>query len=418
MSLLLNFSLFRRNRNFTLLYIGQFVSLLGTMITSVALPFQIYIETHSTLMVGLLSLFQLVPLLFTALIGGVFADRYHRRKLLLTAESVLAIGTLLLAINAASSQAHLWPIFIIAALMSAFNGLHRPALDSIVQQIVAKEDFPTLSALGTIKFSVGMIAGPALGGILIASAGLAITYLVDFATFAISLSALILMSELPKPVHTKDESTFSALKQGIRYAFSRQELVGTYAVDFIAMVFGMPNALFPAIALSFGGPKTLGLLYSAPAVGALFVSFASGWTRKVRRHGAAVALAAFCWGVAIIFFGLVANFWLALLFLAIAGAADAISGIFRMVMWNETIPNHLRGRLAGIEMISYLSGPKLGDTEAGLVAAAFGVTASIVSGGILCAAGVVTCCLLLPKFWRYHADLPSSSQAGTVDMVS
>lgn len=404
MSILINFSLFRRNRNFALLYIGQFVSFFGTMITSVALPYQIYHETNSTLMVGLLSLAQLVPLLFTALIGGVFADRYHRRLLLLCSEAILATGSLLLAWNASLATPHLATIFIVAAAMSAFNGLHRPALESIVQQIVEKKDFPTVGAVNSFKFSLCMIAGPAVGGVLIASFGLVTTYFVDLATFVVSLTALFMMRTIPKPMAQADVSTWHALQEGFRYAFSRQPLVGTYLIDFIAMVFGMPMALFPAIAQSFGSVEVLGMLYSAPAMGALFISFFSGWVHRVHRHGLAIAISATLWGVAIIFFGLSTHLAFAIFFLALAGAFDAVSGIFRSIMWNQTIPNELRGRLAGIEMISYLSGPKLGDTEAGLVAAAFGVTFSIVSGGVLCVVGVMTCCYFLPKFLSYRSD--------------
>jgi len=404
MSYFVNLSLFRRNRNFTLLFIGQFLSFIGTMVTSVALPYQIYMETHSTLMVGLLSLAQLLPLLVTALIGGVFADRYHRRLLLLVAESSLAMGCLLLMWNAAQPTPHIWAIFVVATIMSAMNGLHRPALESIVQQIVPKEDLPTVSSIGTFKYSACMIAGPALGGLLIAYFGVVTTYFFDLLTFIISLIALLLMWHIPKPQGMFQDSTWSALKKGVQYAMSRQELIGTYVVDFMAMIFGMPTALFPAIALSFGGPKALGMLYAAPAMGALVIAFFSGWTLKVKRYGVAIAIAAMLWGVSIILFGFSSNFIWALFFLALAGAFDGISGIFRMTMWNETIPHELRGRMAGIEMISYLSGPKLGDTEAGLVAAAFGITASIVSGGVLCVVTVGMCCYFLPKFWHYHCD--------------
>lgn len=409
MGAFVDFSIFRRNPNFRFLFIGQFVSFLGTAITGVALPYQIYMETHSTLMVGLLSLAQLLPLLVTALIGGVFADRYHRRLLLLLAESVLCVGSLLLAWNASAETPHLWPIFVVATIMSAFNGLHRPALDSMVQQIVEKADFPTVSSMGMFKMSVCLIGGPAIGGVLLATAGLVTTYLVDVATFAVSLTALLCMRGIPKPAGSRDVSALAALRESFRYAISRQELIGTYVVDFVAMVFGMPTALFPAIALSFGGAKTLGLLYAAPAVGALVLSFMSGWTRRVQRHGVAVAVAAGLWGLSIIGFGLSPYEWLAILFLIISGAFDAISGIFRGIIWNETIPNHLRGRMAGIEMISYLSGPKLGDTEAGLVAALFGVTASIVSGGVLCIVGVAICSVCLPKFWKYKSSIPGES---------
>nr|AIA16994.1 Transmembrane secretion effector [uncultured bacterium] len=404
MNYLINFSIFRRNRNFALLYIGQFVSLFGTMITGVALPYQIYTLTHSTLMVGLLSLCQLIPLVFTALLGGVFADRYHRRRLLMIAETMLVMGCGLLAWNAHLAEPHLWIIFAAAMFMSAFTGLHRPALESIVQQLVAKADFPVVGSLGTFKSSVCMIAGPAIGGVIIASAGVVITYVVDCLTFAVSLTTLLLMTHIPKPVLTvPDDSAWTSLKASLLYAKSRQELLGTYFVDFVAMIFGMPTALFPAIAMSFGGAKTLGLLYAAPAVGALIVSLFSGWAKDVKRHGAAVAISAVLWGVSIIFFGLSTHLTAALIFLAFAGGFDAVSGIFRSVMWNQTIPIALRGRMAGIEMISYISGPRLGDTEAGLMAAAFGITFSVISGGVLCVLGVGICCWYLPKFWHYEA---------------
>lgn len=400
----INLSLLRSNRNFGLLYSGQSISFLGTMITSVALPYQIYHETHSTLMVGLLGFFQLLPLLLTALLGGVLADRRHRQVLLLISELLLAIGCVLLAYNATFTAPHIWVIFVVAIFMSAITGLHRPAFDSITQQIVTKDDFPMVSSLTTFAFSIAMIVGPAIGGLIISHFGLVITYMVDFASFLISLTTLCFIKNVPKPKPLHNESAFSSLRQGFRYAISRQELLGTYFVDIVAMIFGMPMALFPAIAQSYGGAKTLGMLYSAPAVGAVIISIFSGWTKQVKRHGIAIALAAVLWGVAIIFFGLTNNLLLALLFLAFAGAFDAISGMFRQTLWNETIPNEYRGRLAGIEMISYMSGPKLGDTEAGLVAAAFGVTASVISGGVLCVLGVALCCYFLPRFWKYRSQ--------------
>jgi MFS family permease len=400
--MLIKLSLLRRNRNLRWLYAGQFISFLGTMLTGVALPYQIYHETRSTLMVGLLSLFQLLPLIVTSLLGGVFADRYHRRQLLIIAESLLAIGCLLLAWNAHATSS-ITLLFVIATFMSALVGLHRPALDSISQQIVEPKDMAELSPLLGLKFSVCMIAGPAIAGLIIAHAGLVTVFIVDFITFAASLFALLMVRGVTKPVASKDVSTWQHLLSGFRYAASRQELLGTYLVDFFAMIFGMPTALFPAVALSFGGAKTLGLLYSAPAVGALVVSLVSGWTLRVKRHGLAIAIAASLWGVSIILFGLAKELWLALFFLALSGGLDAISGLFRVTIWNQTIPNKLRGRLAGIEMLSYLSGPKLGDTEAGLVAAAFGVTASIVSGGVLCVVSVLACCYFMPKFLSYKA---------------
>lgn len=398
-----NFRLIFKNRNFGLVYSGQFISFIGTMITNVALPYQIYEKTQSTLTVGLLSLFQLLPLLVTALIGGVLADRYHRRRLLIISEILLAIGCLILTVNAYLGTPSISIVFVTASLMSAITGLHRPALDSIIQQVVEKKDFPEVGALSSFKFGFCMIAGPALAGFMISAFGLVMTYVLDFTSFFISLITLLLMSHIPSPPKTEDLSTFASIKAGFRYASSRQELLGTYLVDFVAMIFGMPNALFPAMAQSLGGVKVLGMLYAAPAVGSLIISFISGWTSKVTRHGAAIAISAGLWGLSIIGFGLSSNLWLALAFLAFSGAFDAVSGIFRSIMWNQTIPTEYRGRLSGIEMISYLSGPRLGDTEAGLVASLFGISFSIVSGGVLCVLGVAVCCYYLPKFWKYQS---------------
>lgn len=403
MSHLLDLSLITRNREFRLLFLGQFISFIGTMITSVALPYQIYHITQSTLMVGLLSLVQLIPLLFTALLGGVFADRYNRKLLLIVSELLLAVSCAFLAVNSYLDNPSILVIFVLACVMSAITGLHRPAFDSIIQQIVKPEDYKSVGALGSFKFSFCLIIGPAMAGVIIAHWGIVITYLIDFMTFFISIINILCMRTIPKPIVQEHASILSSLKQGISYALSRQELMGSYYVDFIAMVFAMPNALLPAIAQSLGGVKTLGLLYAAPAVGALIISFVSGWTAKIKHDGRAIAIAAALWGISIIGFGLSNSLWLALFFLGLSGAFDAISGIFRSTLWNHTIPTELRGRLAGIEMISYLSGPKLGDTRAGLIASGFGIGTALISGGILCVVGVAICCFCMPKFWNYRS---------------
>jgi MFS family permease len=407
MALLMDFSVLKRNRNYRLLYIGQFVSLWGTMLTSVALPYQLYHLTQSTLMVGLLSLAQLLPLVFTALLGGTLADRYPRRQLLIYSELGLIVSCCILALNTIMWQ-HVWILFLVSPFMSAITGLHRPSLSGMTQQIVEPKDFIAANSLYMMVYIIGAIAGPALGGLIIAGFGLFSLYLCDAASYIISLIALLLMTHIPHPVIDHLESTWTSLKKGLKFAGSRQELLGTYLVDFVAMIFGMPNALFPAIAQSLGGVKVLGLLYAAPAVGTLVISLFNGWCQRVKRHGVAIAVAASMWGLAIIAFGLAKNLWLALFFLAIAGALDTVSGIFRMTLWNNSIPNEYRGRLAGIEMIGYLSGPRLGDAEAGLVASVFGLTACIVSGGVLCIIGVAVCCYFMPKFWQYQSkDQPS-----------
>jgi MFS family permease len=250
-----------------------------------------------------------------------------------------------------------------------------------------------------------MIAGPAVGGVLIATIGLPATFGIDVATSGAAVLALGLMRAVPPPPDAVPPSVKSIV-EGMKYAWSRQELLGSYGVDMVAMFFGMPMALFPAIATQFGGAEVLGLLYAAPSVGALVASLTSGWAVRVHRHGTAIIWAAASWGLAIAVFGLVSNLFVALFFLALAGGADMISGIFRGTLWNQTIPDRLRGRLAGIEQVSYSSGPLLGNLESGVVAALFGVRASVVSGGVLCVLGVGLFALALPAFRHYDSRLP------------
>lgn len=404
MSFFIDFSLLHRNKNFRLLFIGYFISLFSTAMTGVALPYQIYSQTHSTLMVGLLSLVQLIPLLGTALWGGVLADSKNTQALGIISFILLGIGSILFALNTVFITHLLWPLFVIAAAVSAVTGLLRPAIGSLRQQLVAKPDYAAAGSLTIFLSSFSMIVGPAIGGLIIAHFGVVTVYLFGGISYLAAIIAFLMFKNIPHRMKAAPQSSWRAILDGFRYAASRQELLGTYIVDFVAMIFGMPTALFPAIAASLGGAKTLGLLYSAPAVGALIASFVSGWSVKIKRHGQAIAIAATLWGIAIIFFGLTTNLFWTLFFLTLAGGFDSISALFRGIMWNESIPHEFRGRLAGIEMISYISGPKLGDTESGLVAAAFGVTASIISGGVLCVVGVAACCYFMPKFLRYRSN--------------
>jgi MFS family permease len=402
-----------RHRDYRLLYAAQSVSFLGTMITYVALPYQMYRLTGSTLAVGLLGLAELIPLLATAFIGGMLADAEDRRRMALVTDIGLALGSAALALLAATGTS-VWMLYIVAAWMSAIGGLQRPSMDSLMPRLVEKHEVPAASALNMFRGSIGMIAGPAVGGVLIASVGLPTTYLVDVGSYAVSLVCLWAIRAVPPPGDAERPSV-AAVVEGFRYARSRQELIGTYVVDFVAMVFGMPLALFPALSDRLGGPPVLGLLYAAPAAGALIASVTSRWTPRVHRHGLAVMLAAAAWGVAIIGFGFCHTLWPALACLALAGLADAISGIFRSTMWNQTIPDALRGRLASIEMVSYMSGPLLGHVEAGAVAAAFGAPASVISGGVLCVVGVLACGFWLPRFVRYDAREQGVAGTGTVN---
>jgi MFS family permease len=273
-------------------------------------------------------------------------------------------------------------------------------MEGLTPRLVTPAEIPAASALNSLRMQVAQLAGPGLAGVMIASIDLAWVYAIDLATFAVSLILLALLRAVPPPP-AADRPSLRSVAVGLRYARSRPELLGTYLVDINAMFFGMPQALYPFMANKLGGPAVLGLLYAAPAIGALLATLTSGWTSRVHRHGLMVLLAAGVWGLAIAGVGLTSWLWLAVALLALAGAADMVSGLFRMIIWNQTIPDHLRGRLAGIEMLSYSTGPLLGHVRAGLGARWLGVNGSVFSGGVLCVVGTVALAAALPKLLRY-----------------
>ncbi|MFL6048845.1 MAG: MFS transporter [Gaiellales bacterium] len=392
----------RRHRDFRLLTAAQAITFLGSMVTYVALPYQAYQLSGSSLVVGLLGLAELCPLLVTAFLGGALADARDRRRMLLLTELSFAGTSTVLLLNATLASPQLWLLFVVAAVMAGLDGLQRPSLEALTQRLVSRDEMPAAAAIGTLRFTIGEIGGPALGGVLIAVVGLPLTYAFDVATFAASLLLLQMMRAAPPPVADAKVSLHGIL-EGLHYAATRPVLLGTYAVDIVAMFFGMPNAIFPAFAHEFGGAGVLGLMYAAPAVGALAATLTSGWTGGTRRHGAAICFAAAGWGLAIAVVGLAPGLALVLAGLAVAGAADTVSGIFRTTVWNQTIPTELRGRLAGIEQVGYSTGPLAGNVEAGAAASLIGVRGSIVSGGVLCVIGVAVTAALLPAFWRYDA---------------
>ncbi len=407
----MDFTPLRRHRDYRLLYAAQAVSMLGSMVTYVALPYQVYALSRSSFAVGAVGFVELVPLLLTAFVGGALADAVDRRKMVLATELALAVGSAALTANAWLERPRLWPLYVAAAVMSALGGLQRPSLDSLMPRLVDRDEVPAAAALAAFRGSVGMIVGPAIAGLLIARVGVWSAFALDVASYVFSLVAVRMIRATPPPPDAEQPS-LARIAQGFRYARSRQELVGTYVVDFIAMVFGMPMALFPAMAETLGGTRALGFLYAAPAAGAFLASVTSRWTPRVHRHGLAVMLAAAVWGAAIVAFGFCDRLGPAFAFLALAGGADAVSGMFRMTMWNQTIPDELRGRLAAIEMVSYMSGPLLGHFEAGAVAALTSVRTSVVSGGALCVLGVLICGALLPRFLRYDGRRHGRPPAG------
>jgi MFS family permease len=399
----LNLAPLRKHRDYRLLYTGQLVSMFGSMITYVAVPYQVFELTHSSFVVGMLGASQLIPLLLFALWGGAYADAMDRRKLLVVSEIVMTAGSLALVINGMLAHSSVVLIFAVSAIMSACNGFHRPALDAMTPRLVDREDLTAVSALNFFRFSISAIGGPALGGVCMAALGYPLTYMIDVLSFLVSLISLAAIRRMP-PSDRAGRPGIQSIVEGLKYALGRPELIGTYVVDMVAMTFAMPMALFPSMAVAWGGARAAGWLYSAMSFGSLFTTIFSGWTSKVNRHGAAVVIAAAIWALAIVFVGFSSSLPIAVVCLAMAGAADSISGVFRGTIWNETIPSDLRGRLAGVEMISYLSGPLLGNARAGWVASISSNTTSIVSGGVICFVGVLLCIPFLPAFWNYHAS--------------
>ncbi len=401
MGLLLDFGPMR-HRDFRLLWMGLFISKLGSGITFIAVPFQVYQLTKSSFMVGLVGVAELGPLFLSALIGGAFADAVDRRLLARITEIGLLLCSLGLAINAGIGTPKVWPIFLLIAVGTVLDGFQRPALEAMFPRLVDHDELSAAASLNSLRWTIGFLVGPLVGGFLIAAVGLSGAYLFDVATFAASFVFLMLLRAMPTPKDAERPS-FESIRAGLRYAKARPELLGTYAIDIVAMFFGMPLALLPAFAARFGDARAFGVLNAAPFAGAMVMNLTSKWTSSVHRHGRAIIIAASIWGVGIVGLGFSRSLWMAFLCFAIAGGADMVSGVFRGTIWNQTIPDSMRGRLAGIEMISYSTGPLLGNVESGMAAYLVGVRAAIVSGGMLCVGGSAVLSRLLPAFWSYDA---------------
>jgi MFS family permease len=372
------------------------------MITYVALPFQIKELTNSYIAVGLIGAVELVPLIIFGLYGGVLADKVDRRKMILYTEIALALMTFSLFINSQLDNPSLIWIYVVAGTFAALDGLQRPSADAILPRLVGHDDLPAASALMSLRWQTGVIAGPALAGILLATAGTGTAYLVDVATFVISI-LFVLRVKSVKPFEKNLAPTISAMREGIKYAASRKDLMGTYLVDLAAMFFAMPTALFPFWADQLDAEWALGLFYAAGTIGSVIVTLTSGWIKNYHHHGRAVFLAAIGWGAAITLAGTTDSLFLIIFFLALAGASDMVSALFRGAIWNQSIPDELRGRLAGIELLSYSVGPLGGQMRAGTFAAVTNLKTSVISGGLLCIGFVSIAAAALPKFRNYDA---------------
>ena len=403
--LLIDLTPLRRSRDFRRLVAGELVSVLGTQLTTVAVPYQVYQLTHSSLDVGLVSTTQLFPLIAGSLLGGSVADSMDRRRLLMLAQVLMAVCSGGLAVNVDLGTS-LWPLFVLPALAAGFSGLDSAGRNAIVPNMVRRSEVSTASAIFQALFQLGQVAGPALAGLLLAGAGVRFVYWMDVASYGVALLAVFLISPQPAPAGAADHRPgLRSILEGLSFVRGKQAIQGAYLIDINAMVFGMPRALFPALATTLfgGGASTLGFLYAAPGAGALAGALTTGWVSRIQRQGLAVIAAVIAWGAAITCFGLVPWLPLALVLLAAAGCADVISAVFRSTIIQLAVPDALRGRLAGLQIAVVTGGPRIGDLESGAVAAGFGDTVSVVSGGLACIAGALLLARALPGFRHQRA---------------
>ena len=389
--------------DFRNLWTAGLISYMGSMITYVAMPFQLKELTGSYLAVGLLGAVEIIPLILFGLYGGVLADSVDRKKMVWATEAAALFLVAILLANSWLWEPKVSVIYIVAGLFAMVNGLQRPSMDSILPRLVSHEDLPAASALLSLRWQLGVIIGPTIGGIIFSTFSVSVGYGLDIATFLVSLVFLAMVKNVPA-LKEAEKPSLAALFDGVKYAFSRQDLIGTYVIDLAAMTLAMPLALYPFWADELNAPWALGLFYAAITVGSVIVTLTSGWTRTYRFHGRAVILAAMGWGLAIAAAGLSNSLILVLLFLTIAGASDMVSALFRGNIWNQTIPDSLRGRLAGIELLSYSVGPLAGQLRAASMAAATSLSFSVTSGGLLCVAVVGILAIFLPKMWKYDVE--------------
>ena len=394
----------RESPEYRRLFFGESVSTIGTQMTAVAVPYQVFRITHSSLMVGLLGVASLVPLVTFGLIGGAIADAMDRRRLLLISSSLLAVVSGLLFLQAALGLDQVWLLYVLVFLQSAMFAVDAPARRSIIPRLLRPNQIPAATALSQVLWNFATVVGPLLAGVIIGTLGIAWAYGIDAVSFAASLAAALALRAVP-PEGGGTAAGLGSVLEGLRFLRRQPVLLMTFAVDINAMVFGMPRALFPAMALGrfHGGSGALGVLYAAPAAGALLGALVSGRFTRVRRQGLAVLVAVAFWGLAIVGFGFATALWLAVVMLAVAGAADMVSAVFRNSILQVATPDALRGRLGGVFIAVVAGGPRLGDVEAGTVAALTSVQFSVVSGGVLCVLGVVLLAALVPSFARYEA---------------
>jgi predicted MFS family arabinose efflux permease len=407
--ILVDFSPLRESRDFRLLFFGQMVGTIGSQLTVVAIPYQVYAETHSSLQVGAVSLAQLGPLIVGALVGGSVGDAVDRRLLLLVTSAALALTSGALALNSLLVHPSLLAIYVVSALAAGLSGFANTARNAAVPSMVDRRLLAPAYAFMQIVFQVGTVAGPALAGVLIGAVHVQWVYGIDAITYFVTIVSVFLLLPIPPAAGAARPGVGSVL-EGLRYLRGRQALQGVYLIDINAMVFGMPRALFPALTATVfhGGATTLGYLYAAPGAGALLGAATTGWVTSVRRQAWVIFAAVMVWGAAITAFGFSHVLVVSLVLLAVAGWADVISAVLRNTVLMTSIPEQFRSRISSIQMAVVQGGPRLGDLEAGAVATAVSTDFSIISGGLACMVGAVLLLLALPGFRRFVAEEPGS----------
>jgi MFS family permease len=414
--ILVDVSLLREHPEFRKLWLGNVVSQLGTQFSTVAIAYEVYHLTNSVLDVGLISTIQLVPAVFGAVFGGSIADAMDRRKLLLVTNSVLAVIASMMAVDVGRPHPGLSILYVLAGLLSLVQSVATPTQTSLQTSIVGRGMILRASALTSVARQMSTILGPTLGGTVIATAGPKIAFWADAASFVVILAFIFSLRQRHQVGDTTPFGRRSII-EGFAFIRSRQSILGCFVSDLNATGLGMPQSLFPAMAVQHfhGGVRTLGFLYSAPSVGAFCAASSSGWAKRIRRPGYAVSIVIAIWGVALAAFGLVNSLALGLAFLAIAGGADMISAIFRGTIIQTESPDRLRGRLSSLQSAVTGMGPRIGNTEAGLVAAATNTRISVVSGGLGCVVGMAIIARLMPDFVQYR--LPHATGEGELELA-
>jgi MFS family permease len=413
-----DFGSLRESKPFRRLTAGQLISLVGRQITVVAVPYQVYRMTGSPVLIGLLGLVQVIPLIGVSLLAGGLADRFDRRRLLLATQLLLGLCSLALLIGALGHPPVLF-VFAVVAVAASISALDAPTRTAILPNIVSRERLPGALSLNVAIFQTSLIAGPAFGGIVIAHLGLAGAYLVDVASFSAALLAVWLLPP-QRPSAQAHESTLAAIRRGLAFLRSRRVILGTFVMDLCAMILGFPRAVFPVLAATTfdTNAQGLGYLYSALGVGAVLAALSSGWLSRSTRLGRVVVIAVAVWGAAIIAFGFAGSLWTALVLLAVAGAADAVSAVCRSTIMQTLTPDELRGRLTATYFMVVVGGPFLGDLEAGVVAGVSSPRISVVSGGALCIAGLAIAALAFPEVWAHRSRATNVSPAATDDALA